>query len=134
MINRKSEANHMKSKTHSYMDYNYVINKHVIGDVYWEDVEKSNRQNINENRPRFYSFKTAVKCNVHDEEISICVIGDTLSVKINKFQNGGFFYYKFSVSIQIRDYIFHRAMLKEIRLVPSSNINNLTTTIFSYYQ
>ena len=120
VINRKSKANHMKSKTHSYMDYNYVINKHVIGDVHWEDVEKTHRHYINESRSRFFLFKTAVNCNVYDEELSICVSGDKRSVQFYKFQNGGYFYYEFSVSKEIREYIFLRAMLKEIKLVRSS--------------
>ena len=55
------------------------------------------------------------------------------SVKFYKFENGGCFYYQFCVSEQISDYIDHRAMLKQIELVPSSIINNLTITIFSYY-
>ena len=31
----------MKSKSHLYMDQNYRTNKHVVGDIYWEDVEKN---------------------------------------------------------------------------------------------
>ena len=114
----------MKSKTHSYMDYNYVINKHVIGDVYWEDIEKTMLYYINENRSRFYFFNYVVKCNFHDQEINICVRGDKLSIKLYKFDNGGYFFKQCCVSKQIRDYIYHHAMLKEIKLVPLSIKNN----------
>ena len=126
VINRKSQTNHIKSKSHLCINQNYVINKHVIRDVFWEDVEETICQYINENRSRFCFFKTVVKCNVHDEEISVYVSGDKRSVKLYKFPNGGHVYYEFSVSKQIRDYIYHRAMLKEIDLVSSSIINNLT--------
>ena len=123
----------MKSKTHSYMYYNYVINKHVIGDVFWEDFEKTIHQYINENSSKFCFFKTLVKCDVHYQKTSICVSGDKKSVRLYKFQNGLYFYYQFCVSKQIRDYIYHRTMLKGIKLVPSSIKNNLALTIFSYY-
>ena len=91
VINRKSKVNHMKSKSHSYMNQNYVINKDFIGDVYWEDIEKTIHYYINKNCSRFCLFETIVKCNVQDEEIRICESGDKRSVKLYKFQNGGCF-------------------------------------------
>ena len=54
VINRKSKTNHINSKSHLYMDQIYVTNKHVVGDFYWEDVEKTIRQYIDEKRSKFF--------------------------------------------------------------------------------
>ena len=107
VFNRKSKTNHIKSKSNLYMDQIYVTNEHGVGDVYWEDVEKTIRQYINENRSKFYFFKTVVKCNVHGEGINICVCGDKQIVRLYKFSNNeGYFYYDFFLSKKIREYIY----------------------------
>ena len=134
VINRKTKTNHIKSKSHLYMDQTSERNKHVIGDIYWDDVEKTIRQYINENKSKFCFFKTVVKCHVHGEEINIGVCGDKQIVRLYKFDNNeGYFYYQFCISKKVREFLYHRAMLKEIDLIPTSIINNLTITIFSYY-
>ena len=87
VINRKSKTNHKRSKSHLYMDQNHVQNKHVVGEVFREDVEKTIRQYINENRSKFYFFKTVVICNVHGEEINRSICGDKQIVRLYKFNN-----------------------------------------------
>ena len=80
------------------MDQNYVTNKHIIGDLYWEGVEKTIRQYINENKSKLYFFKTVVKCNIRIEEIYIGVCGDKQCARLYTFNNKGYVYYKFCIS------------------------------------
>ena len=51
-----------------------------------------------------------------------------------KIKNSGWMYYKFCQSKKVRDFVFHNAILKNIKLEPSSIINNVILTIFSKYK
>ena len=51
-----------------------------------------------------------------------------------KFKNSGWIYCKFCQSKKVRDYVFHNATLKNIKLESSSIINNVILKIFSEYK
>ena len=55
-------------------------------------------------------------------------------ILLYKFKNSGWIYYKFCPSKKVRDFIFHNAILKNIKLESSSIINNVILTIFSKYK
>ena len=64
--------------------------------------------------------------------ISIDNIGG--EIPLYKFKNSGWIYYKFCQSKKVRDFEFHNATLKNIKLESSSIINNVILTIFSKYK
>ena len=55
-------------------------------------------------------------------------------IPLYKFKNSGWIYYKFCQSKKVRDFVFHNATLKNIKLESSSMINNIISTIFSKYK
>ena len=55
-------------------------------------------------------------------------------IPLYKFKNSGWIYYKFCQSKKVRDFVFHNAVLKSIKLESSSIINNVILTIFSKYK
>ena len=55
-------------------------------------------------------------------------------IPLYKFKNSGWIYYKFCQSKKVRDFVFHNAILKNIKLESSSIINNVILTIFSKYK
>ena len=133
-INRKYKQRHIKSKSHSYMYYNIVTNKYNIGNVYWVDFEKTIEEYIKENNNKFYSFSIVVRCKLNDEDIRVSVDNKPGYAPLYKFLDGKWFFYKYYKCKLIRDYIFHRAMLRDIKLDSSSIISNVTITFFSNYK
>ena len=55
-------------------------------------------------------------------------------IPLHKFKNSGWIYYKFCQSKKVRDFVFHVAILKNIKLQSSSIKNNVILTIFSKYK
>ena len=55
-------------------------------------------------------------------------------IPLYKFKNSGWIYYKFCQSKKVKDFVFHNATLKNIKLESSSIINNVILTIFSKYK
>ena len=55
-------------------------------------------------------------------------------IPLYKFKNSGWIYYKFCQSKKVKDFVFHTATLKDIKLESSSIINNVILTIFSKYK
>ena len=133
-INQKFKQKHIKSKAHLNMYYNIVTNKYNIGDAYWTDIETIIQENIKDKSTNFYAFTIFVRCKLNNEDINISVDGDNGCVPLYKFDNGGWFYYRYCKSKQIRDCIFHPAMLKDFKLDSSSIIGNVTITFFSNYK
>ena len=115
------------------MYYNIVTNKYNIGDVFWSDFEKTIYENMNENRTKFYTFTIVVRCKLDNEDISISVDGNEVNVPLYKFDDRGWVCYRYCKSKKIRDYIFHYAMLRDIKLDSSSLISNVKITLFSNY-
>ena len=89
---------------------------------------------MKENRGKFYSFTILVRCKLDNEDISISVDGNKIDVPLYKFDDCGWVCYKYCQSKKIRDYIFHRAMLRNIKLDSYSIISNVMITIFSNYK
>ena len=124
----------MNSKTHLHMYYNIVTNKYNIGDVYWCDFEETIREYMVNNSCKFNFFSTNVKCKINNEDISISVDKIDGYAPLHKFDNGGWFYYRYCNSKKIRDYIFHRATLSDTILYSSTIISDVTITFFSNYK
>ena len=55
-------------------------------------------------------------------------------IPLYKFNNTGWIYYKFCQSKKVRDFVFHNATLKNIKLESTSIKNNVILTIFSKYK
>ena len=105
---------------------NIISNKYNIGNVFWNDFEKTIYEFMNENRTKFNTFSILVRCKLDDEDISISGDGNEVDVPLYKFDDSGWVCYRFCKSKKIRDYIFHRAMLWGIKLDSSSIISNVT--------
>ena len=116
------------------MYYNIVTKKYNIGDVFWSDFEKTIYEYMNENRTKFYTFCIVARCKLENEDISISVDGNELDVPLYSFDNCGWVCYRYCKSKKIQDYIFHRAMLRVIKLDSSSILSNRTITLFSNYK
>ena len=54
-------------------------------------------------------------------------------IPLYNFKNSGWIYYKFCQK-KVRDFVFHNAILKNIKLESSSILNNVILTIFSKYK
>ena len=133
-INQKYKQKHIKSKAHLNMYYNIVTNIYNNGDVYWTDIETTIQEYIKDNSTKIYAFTILVRCKLNNEDINFSVDGDKGCVPLYKFEDGTWFYYNYFKSKQIRDYIFHRAMLSSIKLDSFSIISNVTITFFSKYK
>ena len=124
---------HIKSQSHLYMYYNIVTNKYNIGNVYWDDFHTTIEEYIKENNTKFLSFTIVVRCKLNDVDICISIDNKPGNAPLYKFHDGERIYYKYYTSEQIRDYIFHHAMLMDIKFNSSSVISNLTISLFSKY-
>ena len=133
-INQKFKQKHIKSKAHLHMYYNIITNKYNIGDVYWSDIETIIHEYIKDNSTKLYAFTILLRCKLNNEDINISVNGDKGCVPLYIFEDGTMFYFNYCKSKQIRDYIFHPAMLSGIKLDSSSIVSNVTITLFSKYK
>ena len=116
------------------MYYNIITNKYNIGDVFWSDFEKTIYEYMNENRTKFYTFSILVRCKLDNEDISISVDGNEIDIPLYRFDDCGWVCYRYCKHKKIRDYIFHRAMLRDNKLDSSSLISNVMITLFSSYK
>ena len=89
---------------------------------------------MTENTINFYTFSVVVRCKLNDEDISISVDEGKGYAPLFRFPDSGWTYYKYCKSEKIRDYIFHHAMLKDLKLDSSSIISIVTITLFSDYK
>ena len=134
IISQNFLKKHNKSKTHLYFNNNFVINKYYIGDVLWRDFENIIRYYINDYNNKFNSFSIKIDFQLNNENMSISVDNIEGEIPLYKFKNSGWIYYKFCQSKKVRDFVFHNATLKNIKLESTSIINNVILTIFSKYK
>ena len=66
--------------------------------------------------------------------MSISIDNIEAEIPLYKFKNSGWIFYKFCQNKKVRDFLFHNAILKNIKLESSSIINNVILTIFSTYK
>ena len=133
-ISQKFIKKHSKSKTHLYFYNNFVINKYYIGDVLWKDFENIIRDYIKDYNNKFNSFSILVNFQLEKENFSISIDNIEAEIPLYKFKNSGWIYYKFCQSRKVRDFVFHNATLKNIKLESPSIINNVILTVFSKYK
>ena len=125
---------HNKSKTHLYFYNNFVINKYYIGDVLWRDFENIIRDYINDYNYKFNSFSIVVNFQLNKENMSISVGNIEGQIPLYEFKNSGWIYYKFCQIKKVRDFVFHNAVLKNIKPESTSIINNVILTIIPNYK
>ena len=89
---------------------------------------------MEKNRNNYYDFTVVVRCKLNDEDISISVDSGKGRAPLYRFPDSEWICYKYCKSKQIRDYVFHRAMLRYIKLDSFSIISNVTITAFSKYK
>ena len=133
-ISQKILTKHNKSKTHLYFYNNFVINKYYIGDALWKDFGIIIRDYIIDYNNKFNSFSILVNFQLDKENMSISVDNIEGQIPSYKFKNSGWVYYKFCQSKKVRDFVFHNATLKNIKLESASIINNVILTTFSKYK
>ena len=133
-ISPKFIKKHNKSKTHLYFYNNFVINKYYIGDVLWKDFQNNIRDYINDYNNKFNSFSIIVNFQLNKKNISFSIDNIEGQIPLNKFKNIGCVYYKFCQSKKVRDFVFHNAISKNIKLESSSIINIVILTTFSKYK
>ena len=133
-INQKFIKKHNKSKTHLYFHNNFVINKHYIANLLWKDFENIIHDYIEEYNSKFNSFSIKIDFKLNNENRSISIDNIEGEIPLYKFKNIAWVYYKFCQSKKARDYLFHTASLKNIKLESTSIINNVVLTIFSKYK
>ena len=133
-INHIFKRRHNKSKTHLYMYYNIVINKYNNGDVLWKDFENIIRDYINDYNNKFNTFSIKVDFKLDNEDFSISIDNIEGEIPLYKLHNIGWIYYKFCQSKKAKDFVYHNAILKNIKLESSYIINNFKLTIFSKYK
>ena len=133
-INHIFKRKHIKSKSHLYMYYNIVINKYNIGNLYWSDFESVIHDYIKNFDKKFYYFTILVKCMLDCENLNISIDNIDGSVFLYKFKDIGDIFYEYCQSKKVRDYIYYFAKTKDINLISSSIINNVTITIYSKYK
>ena len=133
-ISQKFIKKHNKSKTHLYFYNKFVINKYYIGDVLWKDFQNIIRDYINVYNSKFYSFSIKIDFQLNNDKCSIAVDNIEGKIPLYKFKNSEWIYYKFCQSEKVRDFVFHNATLKNIKLESTSIINNVILTIFSKYK
>ena len=132
-ISQKFMKKHNKSKIHLYFYNNFVINKYYIGDVLSSDFENIIRDYIKDYNNKFNSFSILVNFQLEKESFSISIDNIEGEIPLYKFKNSGWIYYKFCQSRKVRDFVFHNATLKNIKLESSSIINNVILTVVSKY-
>ena len=133
-INRIFKRRHIKSKSHLYMYYNIVINKYNIGNLYWSDFESVIQDYIRNFDKKFYSFTTLVKYTLDGGNLNISVDNIEGIVFLYKFKDIGSIFYEYCQSKKVRDYLYHFAKTKNINLISSSIINNVSITMYSKYK
>ena len=133
-ISQKFIKKHNKSKTHLYFHNNFVINKYDIGDVLWKDFENIIHDYIIDYNCKFNSFHIVINFQLNKENMNISIDIIEGQLPLYKFKDCGWVYYKFCQSKKARDYVFSRAILKNIDLESTSIINNVILTIFSKYK
>ena len=116
------------------MYYNIVINKYNIGNLYWSDFESVIQDYIRNFDKKFYSFTTLVKFTLDGENLNISVDNIEGIVFLYKFKDIGSIFYEYYQSKKVRDYVYSFAKTKDINLISSSIINNVSITIYSKYK
>ena len=132
-INRIFKRKHNKSKTHLYMYHNIVINKYNIGDVFSSDFESIIQDYIRNFDKKFYSFMILLNCVLNGSNLNISVDNINRFIFLYKFKDIGSVFYEYNQSKKVWDYVFRFAKTKDINLIPSSIINDVSIIIYSKY-
>ena len=88
---------------------------------------------MKENRAKFYTFCIVVRCTLDNDDISFSVDGNEVDVPLYGFDDCEWVCYRYCKIKKLRDYIFHRAMMRNNKLVSSFIISNVLITLFSNY-
>ena len=131
-INRRSTTKHIHSKTHLYMYYNIIINKHVIGDVYWCDLVETIFKYMTINLCKFRKFSTTVKCTIDNKDISILIDKIEGYIRFYKLDEDmeDWIHPKYLNRHKIRYYIKYQCALFDTNINSSTVLSDVTIIFF----
>ena len=130
-IKNRSKTKHPKSKNHLHMK-SYIREVHIIGDVYWQDFYRIIRKYVDINRKKFPIFKTILKCNLFDKDLTICY--DKTKKRLTKYGFGDpVFRNLYPVCEEILDRLHRYALISGKELSLNTVIKNMSITFFSYF-
>ena len=130
-IKYKSKTMHLKSKNHLHMR-SYVRDEHIVGDVYWKNFYRVICDYVDINRKKFPIFKTVVKCNLFNKDLTICY-DKTKKVWIRYGFGDAIFHDLCPVCEEIPYRIHRYAMISNQKLSLDTVLENVSITFFSYY-
>ena len=130
-IKYKSKTMHLKSKNHLHMR-SYVRDEHIVGDVYWKDFYRVICDYVDINRKKFPIFKTVVKCNLFNKDLTICY--DKTKKGWIRYGFGDVIFHDLCpVCEEIPHRIHRHAMISNQKLSLDTVLENVSITFFSYY-
>ena len=135
-IIRRSKTKHINSKAHFYMYYNIIINKHVIGDVYWCDLVETIHEYMMINLCKFRKFSTVVKCKIDKKDISILIDKIEGYVPFYKLDadEEEWIHLKYLNRYKIRHYIHYHCGFFDTVFHSSTVIGDVMITFFSNFK
>ena len=118
------------------MYYNIIINKHVIGDVYWSDLVETILKYMTINLRKFRKFAITVECTTDNKDISILI--DKIEGYIPFYEldddEEEWIHLKYLNRYKIRNYILYRCGLFDTVFRSSTVLSDVTITFFSTYK
>ena len=117
------------------MYYNIIINKHVIGDVYWCDLVETILKYMTINLCKFRKFSTTVEGTIDNKDISILIdkIGYIPFYELDDDEEE-WIHLKYLNRYKIRNYILYRCGLFDTVFRSSTVLGDVTITFFSNYK
>ena len=130
-VKNKSKTNHHRSKNHLHMK-SYVKDEHIVGNVYWKDFYRVICDYVDNNRKKFPIFKTLVKCNLFNKDLTIYC--DNIEKKWIRFGFGDKIFNDLNPVCEEIPHRIHRyAMISNQKLSLDTVLENVSITFFSYY-
>ena len=135
-INRRYKTKHINTKVHLFMYYNIIVNKHVIGDVYWCDLVETILKYMTINLCKFRNFSTTVECTIDNKDISILIdkIEDYIPFYELDDDEEEWIHLKYLNRYKIRNYILYSCGLFDTVFHSSTVLSDVTITFFSNYK
>ena len=117
------------------MYYKIIINKHVIGHVYWCDLVETILKYMTIKYCKFRKFSTTVECTIDNKDIKILI--DKIEGYIPFYEldddEDEWIHLKYLNRYKIRNYIIYRCGLFDTVFRSSTVLSDVTITFFSIY-
>ena len=134
-INRRYKTKHINTRVHLYMYYN-IINKHVIGDVYWGDLVETILKYMRINLCKFRKFSTTVECTIDNKDISILIDKMEGYIPFCELDDDEeeWIHLKYLNRYKIHQYILYRCGLFDTVFRSSTVLSDVTIAFFSNFK